>query len=114
GNHYYLGGVSGALDSAGEWFRNSSGQLSLWTTSGDSPANHVVEAKARRFGFDLSNAAYIQIRGLHFFACSINTGSASTRVVIDHITAQYLSHLTQAANGFIPDVVDGIVLAGSG
>ena len=93
GDRFYLTGAAGALDSAGEWFRSSSGKLSLWTPSGDNPANHVVEAKARKYGFDLSRAAFIDIQGIHLFACTINSSGISRGVHINQITAEYLSQI---------------------
>ena len=113
GNKFFLTGVAGALDTAGEWFRASNGTLSLWTPAGDSPANHVVEAKARQFGFDLSNAAYIHIQGIHLFACTINTSGVSRGVVINQITAEYLSQFAVPANGWIEPTDSGIVLKGN-
>jgi len=101
GNQFYLFGVPGALDAPGEWFRNSGGQLSLETPADDNPANHLVEAKARLYGFDLSQAAYIHIQNLNLFACTINTSGLSTGVVIDHIAAQYLSHFSIAPVGWM-------------
>lgn len=111
GNQYYLFGVPGALDAPGEFFVGS-GQASLYTPLGDSPNNHVVEVKTRQYGFNLSNAPYVRIQGLHFFACSILTNSKSTNVVLDQITAQYISQFEIFANGFNQPQT-GIVLAGN-
>ncbi|HZL35973.1 MAG TPA: carbohydrate-binding protein [Tepidisphaeraceae bacterium] len=113
GNSYYLTGISGALDSAGEWYRAADGTLSLWTSNGDSPANHFVEAKARKYAFDLSNAAYVRIQGFHIFASTINTGPISTGVAIAGITAQYLSQFTQMPRGWHQPTDSGIVLKGN-
>src|SRR5262249_23517471 len=49
-NYFFLEGA-GELDAPGEWWLDSSGTLSLWTLQGDSPANHLVEYKARQFAF---------------------------------------------------------------
>jgi hypothetical protein len=113
GNHFYLSAVAGALDSAGEWFRASNGKLSIWTPKSDNPASHLVEAKVRQYGFDLSQASYIQVAGFHFFACSINTSSKSTDDIINHVTAKYISQFSLASNGFEPPVMGGIILAGN-
>ncbi len=55
GDPFYITGKLAALDAAGEWFRGATTKtLYLWTPTGDSPGNHVVEAKARTYGFHLS------------------------------------------------------------
>ncbi|HET6250978.1 MAG TPA: right-handed parallel beta-helix repeat-containing protein [Tepidisphaeraceae bacterium] len=112
-SHFYLTGVAGALDSAGEWFRTSGGTLSLWTPAGDSPANHVVEAKARQYGFDLTQASNIQILGVHLFACSIVTSASSAGIVLNGISDQYVSQFEVTPNGWHPPT-SGIVLKGVG
>lgn len=114
GNHYYLTGLSKELDSAGEWFRNSNGTVSLWTPASDNPANHLVEAKVRKYGFDVSNVSTINIQGIHFFACTINSNANSRTIKIDHITAKYLSHFAPTSTGWTQPADAGIVLAGTG
>jgi len=113
GNHYYLFGVAGALDSAGEFFRSASGKVSLWTPAGDNPGAHIVEAKARLYAFDLSAAAYIRIQGIHLFAATITTSTASIGVVMDHITAEYVSHFSIDPLGNLVPFHTGIILAGA-
>ena len=54
-------------------------------------ANHVVEAKDRTFGFELSGLSYINIQGINLFACSIDTSSTSTHDTINGIQALYVS-----------------------
>ncbi|HZK81398.1 MAG TPA: right-handed parallel beta-helix repeat-containing protein [Humisphaera sp.] len=114
GNHYSLSGVQGALDSAGEWYRSSSGKLYLRTPKSDNPAGHLVEAKARLYGFDLSNASYIRVQGFHFFACTVNTGVNSTDDVFNYITGRYLSQFSIDVNGFQDTTPNGIILRGTG
>lgn len=116
GNHYYLFGVPGALDAPGEWFRSSNGQVALQTPAADNPANHVVEAKARLYGFDLSHVAYIRLQNLNLFACTINTSGVSTGVVINRIAAEYLSHFSIAPVGWMTTggiAPSGIMLRGN-
>ncbi|HET6250979.1 MAG TPA: right-handed parallel beta-helix repeat-containing protein [Tepidisphaeraceae bacterium] len=112
-NKYYLYGVAGALDSAGEWFRSSSGKLSLWTPAGDSPNNHTVEVKTRTYGFNLGSASNIKIQGFHLFACSIYTTYHSTVDVINAITSQFANQFATSAQGFLPPGQTGIILAGN-
>ena len=58
---------SGRRHATGEWYLNASTQTHyLWTPTGDSPANHVVEAKSRMNAFNLSGKSYIDIQGLSF------------------------------------------------
>jgi hypothetical protein len=118
GDPFYITGKLACLDTAGEWFRDATTKtLYLWTPTGDSPGSHVVEAKARTFGFDLSALSYITIRGIHFFSCSINTTSASTHDTIDGIQALYVSHFEQASGAqtlWTPHMEDtGVIIRGS-
>ncbi|HZK80996.1 MAG TPA: right-handed parallel beta-helix repeat-containing protein [Humisphaera sp.] len=111
GNPFYLFGVRGALDSPGEWFDNN-GQLSVWTPKSDDPANHLVEAKARLYGFDASLVSNVRIQGFHLFACSINTSDTSRNITINQITDEYLQHYSTSVNGRIPPAPGGIILRG--
>ena len=117
GDPFYLTGKLAALDAPGEWFRDATtNTLYLWTPAGDSPRNHAVEAKVRAYGFELSGLSYIAIRGIHFFACSINTSSTSTHDTLDGIQALYVSHFEQASGGetlWSPHMEDtGIIIRG--
>ena len=84
-----------SVGASAEWYLDTSTTpnytLYLWTPTGDSPANHVVEAKARAYGFELSGLSYIDIEGINLFACSIDTSSASTHDTINGIKALYVS-----------------------
>ena len=118
GDPFYITGKLAALDAAGEWFRDATtNTLYLWTPTGDSPGNHVVEAKARTYGFELSGLSYITIQGINFFSCSINTSSASTHDTINRIQALYVSHFEQAPGTqtlWTPHMEDtGIIIRGS-
>lgn len=118
GDPFYITGKLACLDTAGEWFRDATTKtLYLWTPTGDTPSSHVVEAKARTFGFDLSGLSYITIRGIKFFACSINTSPTSTHNTIDGIQALYVSHFEQASGAqtlWTPHMEDtGIILRGN-
>ncbi len=117
GNRYFIVGNASSLDTGGEWYRNGSGQLMLWTPNGDSPANHYVEAKHRQYAFDLGGASFIQIKGINIFASTINTSENSKNIVIDHMVAKYVSHTAIPKLGLeAPSTIDGfatgIVIAG--
>jgi hypothetical protein len=98
---YYLTGLYGALDAAGEWFYDgSTSTLYLWAPTSGSPSN--VEAKARDYAFDLRGISYTNIEGLNIFASTIITDSDSTHNTLDGLTAKYLSHYTLIDAGGIP------------
>ncbi len=86
---FYLSNKLALLDAPREWFYGS-GQLYLWAPSGVSPQN--VEAKQRNFAFDLTDRSHVEIRDLSFFAATVTTSDSSAGVVIDNVTAKYLSH----------------------
>jgi hypothetical protein len=95
GGYYFLFGALGALTAPSEWFYDSNaGYLYLWAPGGVDPNTVTVSAKVRQYGFDLSNASGVTIRGLNLFATTINTNSSSTNNLIDGITATYVSHYT--------------------
>lgn len=90
GNQFYITGKKGELDSNGEWFYEpSTSTLSFYSTSG-TPSG--VEAKKRAYGFDLSSRSYINLLGLHFFGCTINTSGSSTYCTFDGLNMKYLGH----------------------
>ena len=114
GNSYYLMGKFNALDGAGEWYRDpTSGQLYVWTPRGDSPAKHLVEAKRRKFAFDLSGRSNITLEGINIFAATIKTDWGSTSTVLDHLTAKYISQFSLMSNGWSVPSDSGIELNGA-
>ncbi len=113
GDPYYLTGKFKALDAPTEWYRDPSGALYLWTARSDSPSSHVVEAKHRQFAFNLNGKSNITIDGVGIFAANITTNSSSNNVVINHITAKYLSHYTWFPSGWSQPGNTGIILNGS-
>ncbi len=117
GNRYYLFGLLSLLDTPSEWFIDAkAGLLYLWPPQNDSPVNHVVEAKQRDYGFDLSGLSYITVQGLSLFACAINSSATSQYLVLDHLSCSYLSHyaLNNTSSGFTIHMQDsGIILNGN-
>lgn len=90
--HYSLSGKLEELSHAGEWFYNAvSHTLYQWSTDGKNPASHVVEAKARNLGFDLSGRSYTSLVGVGLRATTLQTSSTSTGDVIDGMKARYVS-----------------------
>ena len=117
GNQYFLFDLLTLLDTGGEWFIDRTANiLYLWLPQNDAPAGHLIEAKKRDFGFDLTNRSYITIEGLSFFACSINSSNTSQQLILDGLNCRYLSHYARndTVNGFGSHMEDsGIILKGS-
>jgi hypothetical protein len=106
GNPYYLWGTLAALDTAGEWYHDSSSStLYLWTPKGDDPDAHLVEAKRRPYAFDFGGQSFVVVRGLRIFAASVTMGPASHDNAVDGVQARYVSHAA---------VLDGSFGAGAG
>lgn len=91
GDQFYLTGKPAALDAPGEWIRNSDGTISLIPPAG-SAGGRSIEFKHRDYAFDLRGRSWIQVLGIHLLACTINTDSASSNLLIDGIDARYISH----------------------
>jgi parallel beta-helix repeat protein len=112
-NGYYLTGKFQALTGSGQWYRDpTSGLLYLWTPNGNNPALDTVEAQHRLCGFNLNKLSYIDIKGISFFACSIDA-NGSTGVVLNGITATYLSQMANTGNGWQTPFTTGINLTGT-
>jgi hypothetical protein len=110
---YLVAAAPQAITGPGEWYLNpTTHTLYLWTPTGDSPANHVVEAKSRDNAFDLSRRSYIDIQGLSVFSSTIVTSSSSTYDVINGIAASYVSEYILDWGGEQQENT-GIVLRGS-
>jgi len=113
GNGYFLYGKFQALDSPGEFFRDSSGHLYLWTPNSSSPNSDDIEVKRRDFAFDLSGDSNITIQNINLFAATIQTNSASSNFVLNHVNASYLSQFTWLSIGWSVPWDSGIELNGS-
>ncbi len=112
GSRFYLTGSTNALDSDGEWLRDP--QTGVLQIVGSVPSG--VEAKRRLYGFDLSGLSYINVSGINLFACTINTDDASNHIVLDGISAKYVSHRMDIADPFavkLSSHTTGIILNGS-
>jgi hypothetical protein len=92
GNYYYLWGKLAALDAPGEWFRDSSGNLYLWTPDGSNPSTHLIEAKRRLWAFDLSDRQYIVLDGLRLFAASVKYNSNTANTTLQNVLVEYPWH----------------------
>ena len=116
-NPYFLTGKISELDTGGEWFLDTAASsLYFWTPDGDSPAQHVVEAKHRQLAFDLSGRSFVNIQGFHIFAASITSNAQSHHLVLDGLNVQYVSHYSLIPNAGVGDNGDlntGIILDGA-
>ncbi len=115
GNPYFLWGVLNALDTAGEWFLDTAAHnLYLWTPTGDSPANHLVEVKHRTYAFDFNSRSNIVVRGLRVFAATVNMSSSSKNNTLDGIQARYVSQFTVITSPFSTGNTDtGFLISGT-
>ncbi len=140
-SRYYFYNLLSLLDTAGEWYHDKENEwLYLWLPDNADPTNHVIEAKARDYGFNLTEKSYIEIHGFHIFACNITTddvsggdgqgytedgtpkypwrGPGSTaeshHITIDGIHCLYPSHSTDVSGHFFFQYGShsGIVLSG--
>ena len=141
-SRYFVFNKRSLLDAPGEWFHDrEAGILFLQTPQGDSPAKHLVEARQRDYGFNLSGRSYITLRGLEFFACTVTTdtdagGDAKPyeengndrypwrgkgtvapahHLVLDRLTVLYPSHYTDVSGHFFLQWGQntGVILSGS-
>lgn len=120
GARYYLDGVLGALDTAGEFnYDATAHQLYLWAPGGGVPSS--VSVKQREWAFDLSGRSFINVTGIKLQAASIRTSGTSTDNILDKLDVRYASHFDTIP---IPNVADdsvaaahlltsGIILAGT-
>jgi hypothetical protein len=88
---YFLYGTLNALDSATEWFYDkSTDTLYLWAPGGVDPAALTVEARTRRYAFDLLwERDHIQISGINFYAASVADQGTCNNTLIEHCTFKY-------------------------
>ena len=96
---YFLTGKQGELDSGGEWFLDrAAAALYFQTPAGDSPAQHVVEAKRRKFAFNLRGRSFVTVQGFNIFAASISSDADSQYLILDRLNVQYVSHQASIPN----------------
>lgn len=65
GSKYYIENHPALLDQPGEWwFNKETGELYLWSPSGQDPAQLNLEISRLDTGFDLSNTSYVYLQDL--------------------------------------------------
>ena len=113
GTRYYLTGKFEQLDAPGEWFC-SSNTLYLYPPNQDVPGQHLVEAKRRLNGFDLTGSSFIVVRNISLFACTIITSLSSHDNLLDQLEVMYPSYYSWINSRYSTGVSDsGIVLNGT-
>lgn len=98
GDYFYLWGKKVLLDSSREWFRDSNGQLYLWSPNGDSPSNYVVEAKKRDNVLDLRGKSNLTFKGIEMRGGSILTNTNTKYLTLDGVDVQYSAHYSIITN----------------
>jgi len=96
-----LTGVLAALDAQREWHQQD-GQLYVWAPDDADPNELVVEATRRRWAFDLTERAHIEIQGLRIFAASINMEGAE-HCTVDGCRIRHASFDRSIRGGFNRD-----------
>ncbi len=124
GTKYYVEGKPGLLDTAGEWwYDTTSRRLYLWPPAAGSPAGQNIEISRRASGFDLSNRSYITLDGLRleFFnqngiVIGNNGNQKSFNIVVRNVTIRYVNRgivLDQGADGALDNAINGFTLENS-
>ena len=94
GNPFFLFGKLSELDAPGEWYFTNN-LLYLWPPQSDSPASHLIEAKHRALGFDLSGNSWITVSNINFFACAVATSPRTRNCVLNQLNLTYPVHTDQ-------------------
>ncbi len=110
--YFLTGGPLESLGAPSEWWIGN-GYLYLWPTKSDSPVAHLVEAKRRQFGFDLSNRSYVSVEGINFLATGLSMDN-STGCIVDRCQFRYSCHFSVIDSGWNTRDDIGIVVGGTG
>lgn len=101
GGEYFLVGKLGALDAPKEWFYDIPTQIFyLYTATGATPTNMIVEFKNRKLAFNLTNKSYINLENVAIKAASIDATNAQY-CTIDKMKATYISDAMRGQTGII-------------
>ncbi|WP_314584755.1 discoidin domain-containing protein [Paenibacillus terrigena] len=112
GVKYMIAGIKGQLDRQKEWYYDSAAStLYLSAPGGVDPNTLDVEAKKRKYAFDLTGRSYITIEGVQLIGASMTTKDAD-HIMIKGIKAEYLSHTIGLQKAYSYDDT-GIDLSGS-
>jgi len=71
-DRYYITGALAALDSAGEWYFDADEDLLYFWPPDDGPVgDHRIAVKRRDLGFDIRDAAFVELHDLRFVGCTV-------------------------------------------
>jgi hypothetical protein len=83
-DRFFLVGKLAALDAPGEWFHDvAGGWLYLYPETAADPAKLDIRRKARVYGIQARNCAFLQVSGLDFFACTVNLNGCEDSLIED-------------------------------
>ncbi|MBD3422468.1 MAG: hypothetical protein GF398_20325 [Chitinivibrionales bacterium] len=105
-------GIRGLLDTAREWCRQND-TLYLQPPPGVDPNNALVEAKRRRFAFDLRDRSHIIVHGITIKAASLTLDGASS-CLIDKCHITYVKSFFHVTDGFCRDRGNSATVCGGG
>jgi hypothetical protein len=106
GSPYYLAGKLNFLDTANEWYYDSTEHyLYLQVEGGGNPSGKKVEIKKRNLAFNLSNKSYINIENINIFASAID-GLDANHCIVKKVNAKYLNHSSQLCLSY-NEIYDG-------
>jgi len=110
-SYYYLQGALSLLDQDKEWHIDASNLAYFWGPNGGSPSGNI-RARTQEFVIDANNWNYVTIKGLDFFAttieltssesitiedCNFNYGGVSKRALGETTTKASMLRLTNGA-----------------
>jgi hypothetical protein len=83
-HYYFFEGKLDFLDTNNEWFHDKLNNiLYLFPDNGIDPSNRSIKAKNNDYAITLSGANYIKIKGINFFATTINLTNNSDNNIIE-------------------------------
>jgi hypothetical protein len=111
---FYISNARALLDASDEWFFDSeTKRLLLWVAANDNLDNSIIEVKRRPVAVDLTNRAFIHVRGIQVVGATLDLKD-SLHCLVSGITARYICH---TRGGFtmnsVPDA-QGISISGTG
>ena len=83
-HYYFFEGKLDFLDTNNEWFHDKPNNvLYLFPDNGSDPSSRSIKAKNNDYAITLSGANYIKIKGINFFATTINLTNNSDDNIIE-------------------------------
>ena len=83
-HYYFFEGKLDFLDTNNEWFHDKSNNiLYLFPDNGSDPSNRTIKAKTTDYRVTLDGANYVKIKGINFFATTLNLTNNSDDNIIE-------------------------------